>query len=173
MGNGTLLHATPMTHDLGTLVSLLGREHWRVEAVTVRLHVLRMAIGGDWPGSLDDADAGLADAVDRLRHEELARAVVANGCGVRYGLDSEPTLAALAAHAPDDVAVELARVADGLAAAIEVARTTAADVITHLDDAPYERPMAPLTPTRAAAIARLLQRVVPASLDAFLGLRVG
>ena len=163
-----------MTNDLATLVTLLGREHWRVESVTVRLHVLRMAIGGDWPGSLDDADAGLADAVDRLRHEELARAVVANGCGVRYGLECEPTLAALAAHAPEEIALELARLADGLAAAVEAARTTADEVITHLDDAAYDGATAtPLTPTRATAIARVLQRVVPASLDQFLAQRVG
>ena len=166
-----------MTNELSTLATLLGREHWRVESVTVRIHVLRMAISGDWPGSVDDADAGLADAVDRLRQEELARAVVANGCGARYGLDGEPTLSELVAHAPDEATRALLGAADGLAVAIKAARTAATEATTHLDEAAYDRPYGTvtpvITPSRAAAIARLLQRVVPPSIDHFLAQRVG
>jgi hypothetical protein len=166
-----------MTNELSTLATLLGREHWRVESVTVRIHVLRMAISGEWPGSVDDADAGLADAVDRLRQEELARAVVANGCGARYGLEGEPTLSQLVAHASDEAASALLGAADGLAVAIEAARTAAAEATARLDDAAYDRPSGTvtpaITPTRAATIARLLQRVVPPSIDHFLAQRVG
>ena len=44
MGHGSLLEDTAVIDDLAALAALLGREHWRVEAVTVRLHVLRMAV---------------------------------------------------------------------------------------------------------------------------------
>ena len=166
-----------MTDDLTTLAAVLGREHWRIETVTVRLHVLRMAIRGDWPGSLDDADAGLADAVDRLRRDELARAVVASAVAGRLGLDPEPTLSQLLAGAPDALARPLLVTADGLAHAIEAARRTAADVTDELHDAAYNRTTgtrgAAVTPTRAAMLGRLLERIIPPSIEQFLGLRVG
>lgn len=166
-----------MTDDLTTLAAVLGREHWRIETVTVRLHVLRMAIRGDWPGSLDDADAGLADAVDRLRQDELARAVVASGVAGRLGLDAEPTLSQLLDGAPDALARPLLVTADGLAHAIEAARSTAADVTLELHDAAYNRSTskrgAAVTPTRAAVLGRLLERIIPPSIEHFLGLRVG
>lgn len=173
MGSTALLTTPAMTDDLPTLATLLNREHWRVESVTVRLHVLRMAVHGDWPGSLEDADAGLTDAVDRLRRDELARAVVATGCGERYGLSTEPTLDELLACAPVELAIELRKTADALAGAIEAAHAAAEEIEKAVQEAAYAPRsgvnLAPVvTPTRATVISRLVQRVVPESLERFL-----
>ncbi len=168
--------APTMTDDLLLLATLLNREHWRVESVTVRLHVLRMAVNGDWPGSIDDADAGLTDAIDRLRRDELGRAVVATGCATQYGLPPEPTLEELVRHAPAEVAVQLLTTADALADAIAAAHAAADEIEKIMQEAAYApRPgpsLAPVvSPTRATVITRLVQRVVPDSLERFLGHR--
>lgn len=177
MGHGSLLQDNPVTDDLAALVGLLGREHWRIEAVTVRLHVLRMAVSGEWPGSLDDADAGLADAVDRLRQDELARAVRTAGCATRLGLDPESTLNGLLVMATSDVAQQLLTAAEGLTLAIEAARAAAIDVAGDLARYAYEAtagaPRTPtLTPARAAQLTRLVERIIPNSIERFLGLHV-
>lgn len=167
-----------MIDDLADLPSALGRAHWRVEAVTVRLHVLRMAIGGDWPGSLDDADAGLADAVDRLRTEELARAVRTTACATRLGLDPETTLNGLLACAvTPELAQQLLTAAEGLGHAIEAAHAAADEVVAELERAAFEaRPESSLrpvvSPARAGQLHRLVERVIPPSIERFLGLHV-
>ncbi len=177
MGHGSLLEDTSVIDDLGALAALLGREHWRIEAVTVRLHVLRMAVGGEWPGSLDDADAGLSDAVDRLRQDELARAVRTSACAARFGLDPEATLNALLVVAPSDVARQLLAAADGLHHAIAAARAAADEVTAELERAAYEpstgmpRTRA-VTPVRAGQLVRLIERIIPPSIERFLGLHV-
>lgn len=178
MGHGTLDLVGTVIDDLADLPAALGRAHWRVEAVTVRLHVLRMAVSGDWPGSVDDADAGLSDAIDRLRQEELARAVRTAACAARAGLDAESTLNELLVAATADTAQALLSAAEGLTHAIEAAHAAADEVTAELERAAFEaRADAPLrravSPTRAAQLARLVDRVVPASIERFLGLHVG
>lgn len=166
-----------MTDDVATLVALLGREHWRIESVTVRLHVLRMAVSGEWPGSLDDADAGLADAIDRLRREELARAVAAAGCAGRLGLEPEATLHGLLTVAPPEHVAALLTAAEGLGHAIEGVRAAANEVTAQLGQTAFapasasSRPST-ITPAKAAALTRMVERIVPPSIERFLGLHV-
>jgi hypothetical protein len=178
MGHGLLLPDTPVIDDLESLAPVLSREHWRVEAVTVRLHVLRMAVSGEWPGSLDDADAGLSDAVDRLRQDELARAVRTAACAARFGLDAETNLNGLLVTATPEVAQRLLEAADGLIHAVEAARSAADEVIADLERAAYEPstgiPCTPLvSPTRVGQLVRLVERIIPPSIDRFLGVHVG
>jgi len=142
------------TGDLEEMIVILRRQQRLVEAVTFRLHVLRLALAGQYPGQFDDADLGLTEAIEHLRLAELHRVIVC----LRSSDAAQPDQAG-----DDDF---LSPVLDALACALEGTNEAAALVTDRLTfDIDV---VVPITGSRVSMLRRLVARCVPRTLTAYV-----
>lgn len=142
------------TGDLEEMIVILRRQLRLVEAVTFRLHVLRLALAGQYPGQFDDADLGLTEAIEHLRLAELHRVIVR----LRSSDDAQPD------HADNDHV--LRPVLDALACALD-GTTEAAALVT--DRLTFDIDVVvPITGRRVAMLRRLVFRCVPRTLTSYV-----
>jgi len=88
----TELTMSPEEAACSALVATLQREGTAVEGLACRTWMLERSLSGQGVVHVRDAVAAVDDAVLRLRHSELARAIVTSAPTDTIGLDAESSL---------------------------------------------------------------------------------